>query len=351
MSAESRAKTTVTKKPRTSTRAAGASMQPSRAGTKGEGATNHNASTKQRTDARRIKQRRYRSFKLSPRIKHPIKLPSEWHLLKVACRTLWEGRKVLLGIGCVYLLLGLPQIVGSANSSEVQQLKQAFDAALTNNWQHIISGLSIFSFLVASSSSGASNNSGVTQTLVLVFISLVVIWSLRQITAKVAIRVRDAFYLGTYPMVQFTLVLLVIGLQLVPFIVAANIYSYVIDSGLAVLVIEKVLWGLLLALVALLSLYMISSSIFALYIVTLPDMTPMKALKSARELVKYRRWTVLRKVIFLPIALLLAGAVIMLPVILWFVPLAAAIFYILSIFALIVFHAYLYALYRELLRE
>ena len=54
---------------------------------------------------------------------------------------------------------------------------------------------------------------------------------------------------------------------------------------------------------------------FALYIVTLPDMTPMKALRSARELVRYRRWTVLRKVLFLPLMLLVVAAIIMVPII------------------------------------
>ncbi len=50
-------------------------------------------------------------------------------------------------------------------------------------------------------------------------------------------------------------------------------------------------------LLAMLTLIYVKSSLFALYIVTLPDMTPMKALRSARELARYRRWTVLRKIL------------------------------------------------------
>ena len=68
---------------------------------------------------------------------------------------------------------------------------------------------------------------------------------------------------------------------------------------------------------ALLSLYMICSSLFALYIVTLPNVTPMKALRSARQLVLHRRFLVLRKILFMPLALLVLGAIIMIPLIIF----------------------------------
>ena len=96
---------------------------------------------------------------------------------------------------------------------------------------------------------------------------------------------------------------------------------------------------------------MISSSIFALYIVTLPDMTPLKALRSARQLVRHRRWTVLRKILFLPILLIVVAAIVMLPIIIWTPPLAQWIFFVLTMFAIAAVHAYAYALYRELLDE
>jgi hypothetical protein len=164
-------------------------------------------------------------------------------------------------------------------------------------------------------------------------------------------RVRDTYYRGMYPLVPFILVLMVIALQLVPLLVGSTVYSLVINNGIAVLFIEKLLWALLYALLALLSLYMISSSLFALYIVTLPDMTPLKALRSARELVRYRRWTVLRKVLCLPLILLVAAAIIMLPIIVWLTPLAKWIFFLLTMSSLVAVHAYMYTLYRELLNE
>jgi hypothetical protein len=87
----------------------------------------------------------------------------------------------------------------------------------------------------------------------------------------------------------------------------------------------------------------------ALYVVTLPDMTPLTALRSARDLVRYRRLSVFRKLIFLPIALGVIMAVVMLPFIFVVPVLAQWVFFALSMLALIVGHAYFYVLYRELL--
>jgi sterol desaturase/sphingolipid hydroxylase (fatty acid hydroxylase superfamily) len=146
-------------------------------------------------------------------------------------------------------------------------------------------------------------------------------------------------------------VLLVIGLQLIPLIIGSTLYSLVIGNAIAVTLLEKLFWLFVFIALACLSLYFLSSSVFAVYIVTLPDMTPIKALRSARELVKDRRLQVIRKVLWLPILLLLASSLIMLPIILWITALAQIVFFILSMLVLIVVHTYMYSLYRELLHE
>jgi hypothetical protein len=60
---------------------------------------------------------------------------------------------------------------------------------------------------------------------------------------------------------------------------------------------------------------------------------------------------VMRKVLFLPLLLLLIAAAIMLPIIIWLAPLARWVFFILTMSVLAAVHGYLYTLYRELLRE
>ena len=87
---------------------------------------------------------------------------------------------------------------------------------------------------------------------------------------------------------------------------------------------------------------MLCSSLFALYIVTLPDMTPLKALRSARQLVRYRRPLVFRKLLYLPVALLVIASVIMIPVIALIAPAAPWVLFVLAIGALITAHTYMY---------
>jgi hypothetical protein len=134
-------------------------------------------------------------------------------------------------------------------------------------------------------------------------------------------------------------------------LIGSSIYSIVIANGIAVNLIEKALFVALFVALAALSVYWISSSLFALYIVTLPDMTPLKALRSARELVRGRRWAVFRKLICLPVILLVVAAIIMLPIIILLTPLAQWVFFLLTMFALVAVHTYMYTLYRELLNE
>jgi hypothetical protein len=83
--------------------------------------------------------------------------------------------------------------------------------------------------------------------------------------------------------------------------------------------------------------------------VTLPDMTPLKALRSARQLVLHRRLSILLRVIALPIILVTMAAIVMVPIILFAGGLAQIIFSTLTMFGLVFVHGYLYSLYRALL--
>jgi hypothetical protein len=299
---------------------------------------------------RRLKQRTYKSFQLQKRIKHPIKIPNVVKLTKSSVKLAWQHKKLFTGIILIYGLLNLIFVRGLAGGSDLGSLKDSFDQVFQGNFGSLASGLGVFITLVGSSGNSSSDTAGAYQTFLGLIASLAVIWALRQVMAGSYVRVRDAYYKGMYPLIPFILVVMVIGLQLIPLFAGVTLYSLVVSNGIAVGG-GQFAWFIFCILLSLLSLYMISSSIFALYIVTLPDMTPLKALRSARELVRYRRWTVLRKVLWLPLYLLLVAAVIMLPIIIWLTVMAQWIFFILTMVALLAVHAYMYTLYRELLNE
>lgn len=300
---------------------------------------------------RRLKQPNYKSLSLQKRIKHPVKLPNVWYLSRAAVMTLWEHKRLFIGIILVYGLLNLVLVQGLASSTDVSSLKTTLGSAFTGHFSALTSSLSVFAVLVGSAGNGSSQTAGAYQLFLALITSLAIIWALRQVFAGSKLRVRDAYYRGMYPLIPFILVLLIIGLQLIPLLIGSGLYSLVISNNIAVYFVEKFLWALLYGALALLSLYMLSSSLFALYIVTLPDMTPLKALRSARELVRYRRWTTLRKILCLPIILLVVAAIIMVPIIAWLTPLAQWVFFLLTMSALAAVHAYMYTLYRELLNE
>jgi len=299
-------------------------------------------------ESRQLKKPAYQSFKLSKRIKGEV-LPGAFGLFRSAARILLANWKVFLGIVAVYGLLNALLVHSFSNSGDLSNLKSTLDQFFGGGWSKLAGGAATFAYLVGSSGNTSSPTAGVYQVLLLILVSLALIWTLRQVHAGHTVRIRDGFYHGMYPLVQFGLVVLAVLVQLVPMAIGLALYTTVTSNNIAVTPLEQVLWGLLAFVLSVLSLYMISSSLFALYIVTLPDMTPFKALRSARQLVANRRWSVLRKILFLPLALILLAAVIMVPLIMFATPVAAWVFFLLIILLFPFAHSYMYALYRALI--
>ena len=304
---------------------------------------------------RQITKPRYKSFRLSKRIKHdrPVILGS-FRLMKQSIQTILKRKKLFLGITFVYLLLTILLVKGFGANTNISELKDNLTELFNGTLSGIVTSFTLFTALLGNlGSTSGGNQANAYQPVLLVTTSLAVIWALRQTLSKETknkkIAIRDAYYKGLYPLVPFLLVVLVIGLELLPIVFANFVYTAVFGGGLAVNVIERFLWVLLLLLLVLLSLYLVTSSIFALYIVTLPDMRPMQALRSARELVRYRRWTIMRKLLFLPASLLIVAGLLIIPVIMIEPTVAEWMFFVLSMLSLVVLHSYLYTLYRELL--
>ncbi len=298
---------------------------------------------------RRVKSGAYKSFRLQKKVSAGPALPSAFKLFGRAIKVLASHWKLFGGMLVIYGLLAIVLVQGLGGSSgSLSETKDSLQEALDGNFGELTAGAMLFAGLL-----GASPNlapaAGVYQVLVALVVSLALIWTLREVYAGHKVGVRDGFYRGMYPLVPFVLVLCVVGLQLIPLVIGGTLYTAVVSNGIAATVTETVLWGLIFFVLALISLYMLCSSLFALYIVCLPDMTPMRALRSARELVRNRRWTVLRKILFLPLALIVLGAIIMIPLIMLITPVASAVFFVLSLISLVVVHSYMYALYRSLL--
>lgn len=299
---------------------------------------------------RKRKVAKYKSFRLSKKIPHPAgPLPSGRIILNKTIKLIWGNKKPLLGILAVYAIINLVLVRGFASPLNIAELKQT----ISDSFGSSINGVSlvgaIFGTLLGSPSTTGTETAAVYQSVLFIVVSLALIWVFRQSAVGNKPTVKKAFYNGLYPLVPFLLVLLALMLQLTPAYIGTFVYGIVSSGGLAVSGVEQAIWLVFLALLILLSLYMICSSIFALYVVTLPDMYPMQALRSSRQLVFSRRLSVFRKMLFLPFIAFIIMILIVVPAI-YFVPIIAPwLYFALTLASIIFLHAYLFTLYKELL--
>lgn len=304
------------------------------------------------TSPRRFKTKEssYKSFRLSKRIKHATpKLPGTLRLIRSALAHVRQYKLVWFSVLGVFALVQIVLVQGvlGGNIGEFSDMVTVMYDDLSEG----LTNLALLSYVITTTGQASTEGGAVYQILLVLLTSLALIWVLRQTMAGVQVGLRDAFYKGMYPLIPFVLVLLVICLQLIPLLFGAWLYQVIVGAGIAVNAVEQLFWLVIAGLFALLTLYMLCSSLFAAYIVTLPDMTPMRALRSARGLVRHRRLSVFWRIIAFLLLLVIAGAIILVPVI-FVIPVAATwIFYLLGVLGIGLFHTYMYGLYRELLND
>jgi hypothetical protein len=284
----------------------------------------------------------------SPR--SPVALSSVWTLSAKSIGALTQNYQLFGGISAIYGLLTIILAGGLASKNSISQLKTNLHHVFTGHAASIGSSVNSFIKIGTNSSNSTSTNSGagVYQFMLILIVSLATIWALRQVSQHRAVKIRFAYYRGMYPLVPFIVVLMLIGVELLPLLLGALLYTTGIDNGIVVGSLQKTGFLLVFALLTLLSLFLMSSSIMALYTVTEPDMTPRGATKAAAYLVRQIRWVVIRKMMFLLAALLVIAAVIIIPVTLWMTPFAEFTYFVLSIVAIPAVHSYMFTLYQEL---
>lgn len=291
---------------------------------------------------------RHRSFRLTKRkLIQPKPLQSTRSLFAQTWHVVWGHKIVFLGIGFIYAVLSFIFIQGFGSAFTLQDFESDLRSAVDND--EVLGTVALFGYVLGSAGTGAGGGAATYQLFLVVFTSLAVIWAARQVLAGERPTIKLAFYRGMYPLIPFMLVAFVISLQFLPLLIGNVIFAAVTQNDLALTSLEVIVWLLLFVLLAVSSLYMIISSIFSLYIVTLPDMTPFKALRSARELVLHRRVRVGLRVMALPIALLVIIAALFIPLLLVTTAFVQPLFLLVSSVCLVVFHVYMYLLYRSLL--
>lgn len=299
---------------------------------------------------RKRKAPKYSSFKLQKKIPHPKgTLPSATYILRKALKMCWDVRRPLIGIVFVYALLNFVFVRGFSSPLNATLAKQTIEESIGESLEGITAVGALFGAIVNSPTNSGSETAGLYQTILFLVVSLAVIWVYRMHAKGKKVTAKEAYYTGLYPIVPFLLVLLVLFLQLIPAYVGSIIYGIVTTNDIAVSGIEKAIFVIFYASLIMLSLYMVCSSLFALYVVTLPEMKPMQALRSSRQLVFSRRRSIFTKLLLLPVIAFILLIVVLVPFIYFLPVLAPWLYAFLSLSGVVFLHAYLFTLYKELL--
>ncbi len=268
-------------------------------------------------------------------------IPGSFRLVAQVFEAMKTNWKVLGGIVLVYAILNAvfaSNLLSDLNTS-VNNIQHTHNlSAAFNGYGSLLGG-----------SSGGSQTGSITQSVLLVLESLVIIWALRQLLASQKIGVKQAYYHSMTPLVPFLLVIAMIIVQLLPLTLGSALLALILSSTVSSGSLVTLIFGIFFVALACWTLYMVSASIFGLYIVTLPDMQPRQALRSAKNLVHFRRWIVLRRLLFLPIFILLVLGLVTVPLIVVASFLVVPVFFVLLMLTVLFAHTYLYSLYRGLI--
>lgn len=295
---------------------------------------------------RKVKKGSYRSFRLQKKLPQPAApLLTGPKLFVQAVKLLSANWRPFGLFALVYAVISLVVVQNISSSGDITTLQTSLQELLKGQWSQVFTS----SALVIMLGSGSSSQVSAYHFIWVVIGSLAFIWALREVYAGRKIKVRDAFYRGVYPLTVFILVLVMLGIECIPAILAVSGYSTVVGNGIAASGVEQVLWAVFSLLLGSLSVYFIGMHLMAMYISCLPHMTPVRALRSSRELATGRIGLIVRRVLFLLLAMLVIAAVILAPLVLYAPAAAIVAFFISGVVGLLLLHAYLYCLYRALL--
>ncbi len=316
-----------------------------------------------------LSRRPHRSFQLTRRRDYDrsLELPGYIAFTLFVNKTIWENRKLFFGLGCIYLIL-FTILVGLGSQETYTALTDTLQETNTTivdgNFSQIGQAGLLFLTIASVGIAGESSESQqIYAALLALMVWLTTVWLLRNRLAGQKVKLRDGLYNAGTPLLSTFLVGLVLVVQLIPILIGIIAFSAAASTGLLNGGAEAMLFWVALSLLALLSLFWATGTIFALIIVTLPGMYPMKALRSAGDLVLGRRIRILLRWLWMFLVLGLFWAVILTPVIfidLWLksiwpvfaeFPLIPVIIAMLGTVSVIWLSGYSYLLYRKVVDE
>lgn len=311
----------------------------------------------------------HRSFKytLSRDDSRSLKLPGYFAFSVYVWRTLWSHRKTFISLAIVYGLITL-LMVGIASQDTYITLKETLNETsgdfLVGAWGEVgKAGLMFFTALTGGLSQSLSDVQQVYVVLIILLTWLTSVWLLRNFLAGHKVKLRDGLYSAGSPILSTFIVALLLFIQLLPIALALIGYVAASATGLLAGGVEAMMFWFAAGLLAVLSLYWITSTFFALVIVALPGMYPFQAVRIAGELVIGRRLRILLRLLWMAAGILLIWGLIMIPMILFdawlksiwpaisWVPIIPILLLTMSAMTIVWTSGYIYLLYRKVVAD
>ncbi|MBC7746632.1 hypothetical protein H7Y40_01475 [Pedobacter sp.] len=311
-----------------------------------------------------LDRRPHRSLRRTKRRDLPkhVPLPGYFSFTKYVMKTIQLYRKGFAIFLVLYIIVG-SLLVGIASQENYKALTDSFGTLgqelIGGNVDTATQTLALFG---AAISGGLADPLTEAQQVYLVLLGmftwLAVVWYLRHRLSGTIVKVRDALYNSGGPFLSSLIIAFFMVVQLVPGAVGILIYSMAASSGIIDGGIESMLFATIALLLCVLSLYWVASSFFAALIVTIPGTYPLVAMKMAGDIVLGRRLSVMLRLLWLGLALLIAWALVLIPAILiagWintvWLPIVPVVIQILSAGSVLVGATYIYLLYRKMIDE
>ncbi len=313
-----------------------------------------------------LARRPHRSFRRTRRRDYvrPLVLPGVLHFTLEVTSMLWRHRRIFLPLMIVYVLLyALLVGVGSQETyTQVSDFMKENGGSLVEGGLGALtqSGLTLFTLAITGLNTEISDSQQIFAVLLGVMVWLTTVWLLRNILAGHAVKMRDGLYNAGAPLISSLILVFFIALQLLPVAIAAIGYSAATSSGLiAGGGVAAMLFWAAAVLLAILSLFWITSTLFALVIVTLPGMYPYRAFKAAGDIVLGRRVKILLRWVWMALCIVVLWFIVMVPVILldtwlkgiWtqiaWVPIVPIALLLVSTYSTFWVSTYIYLLYRK----
>jgi hypothetical protein len=316
-----------------------------------------------------LSRRPHRSFRMTRRRDYArsLQLPGYFSFTFEVNQILRQHKKLFLLLTITYILLSAVLVgVGSQESYSAltSTLRETGAEVFDGDWSQLGQAGLLFATIATQGLNVApSESQQIFSVLIGLLVWLTTVWLLRNLLAGHKVTLRDGLYNAGAPIISTFLIGLVMVLQLLPVALALLGFSAASASGLLAGGVEAMLFWIAASLLAALSLYWITSTFIALIIVTLPGMYPLRALKTAGDMVVGRRLRILLRLLWMLAAIIVTWALILIPFILldtwlkgaWpaaeWVPIIPVILLLLGAGSIVWSSAYVYLLYRKVVDD